>query len=251
MIPLPHSEKSYWIESTQIESVSYPKLTEDLEVDVAIIRAGIAGLTTAYLLHKAGKKVAVLEKATLASGISGHTTGKVTSQHGLIYHELAKHSGVKTARLYGQANEAAIAKMDEIIKNEAIECEWQRDTNYVFTENPEEIPAFRLEARTAEKLGLLASFNTNTSLPFMTEAAVSFANQAKIHSKKYLQGLARVVQNGSYVFENTKVTKLTMVQHQQPSTPNTELLRRKIPSSPQTYRFHLPLTDFTARLNTH
>jgi ribulose 1,5-bisphosphate synthetase/thiazole synthase len=76
------NHKSFWIAST-LQS-SYPTLTQDLKVDVAIVGAGLAGITAAMLLKKAGKSVAVLEAGRVAEGVSGHTTAKITALHQLI-----------------------------------------------------------------------------------------------------------------------------------------------------------------------
>ncbi len=205
MLKLPKEEKSYWRE-TYSESI-YPHLREDLSVDVAIVGAGITGLTTAYLLKQSGFKVAVLEKSTVGGGTTGRTTGKVTSQHNLIYHDLQKRLGSETARIYGEANQAAVEQVNTIIKNEKISCDWQWDDNYVYTDDPKQVEQFKNEAKTAASLGLPATFETGIPLPVNVQSAVKFANQAKINSVAYLLGLARAVNgNGSYVFENSKVT---------------------------------------------
>jgi ribulose 1,5-bisphosphate synthetase/thiazole synthase len=79
---LPEHETSLW--KSSITTTPYEALLNDLSVDVAIVGGGITGLTTAYLLKRSGVKVAVLEKNRIGSGTTGGTTGKVTSQHGLI-----------------------------------------------------------------------------------------------------------------------------------------------------------------------
>ncbi|MGI8634621.1 MAG: FAD-dependent oxidoreductase, partial [Segetibacter sp.] len=83
MTTLPENEFSYWMDSAT--APQYPVLENDIQVDVAILGGGIAGLSSAYTLKKAGLTVAVLEKKTVGSGITGHTTGKVSAQHGLCY----------------------------------------------------------------------------------------------------------------------------------------------------------------------
>jgi glycine/D-amino acid oxidase-like deaminating enzyme len=87
---------------------AYPKLTNDMETEVVIVGGGITGMTCTYLLKKAGLNVVVLEKHTLASSTTGGTTGKLTSQHGLLYVDLCKRFDETTANLYGEANAASI-----------------------------------------------------------------------------------------------------------------------------------------------
>ena len=204
MLKLPETEKSYWREA--YTNSLYPKAGEDLKVDVAIIGAGITGLTSAYLLKQSGLNVAVLEKSTVGGGTTGRTTGKVTAQHNLIYNDLQQRLGFKTAQIYGRANQAAVERLGLIVKNENIDCDWQRDDNYVFTDDTSKVSLFKEEAKTAVAIGLPVSLETEIPLPFKIEAAVKLAHQAKIHSQKYLLGLARAVNGqGSFVFENSNV----------------------------------------------
>jgi glycine/D-amino acid oxidase-like deaminating enzyme len=203
---LPELEKSLWREAYKDDSL-YPSLDEGIETDVVVVGAGITGLTSAYLLKQAGFSVVVIDKRTVGSGTTGRTTGKVSSLHNLVYADLHKHLGEKVARIYGEANQAAVELVGSIIDKEKISCDWQRDDNYVYTAEPKRQIEFRQEADIAAKLGLPASFETVTNLPFEISAAVKFTNQGKMNSQKYLLGLAKAVNgSGSYVFENTKAT---------------------------------------------
>lgn len=200
---LPLREKSYWIETTN--SPNYPALQGDVTVDVAIVGAGIAGLSTAYFAQQAGLSVAIIDRDIIGGRVTGNTTGKVTSQHNLCYESLIKRFGEPAARVYAEANQSAIATAENIIKKEQIDCDWQRDDTFVFTENPSEINQFKHEAEAAKKLGLPARFTKITGLPFEVAGAVQFTNQAKFHARKFLLGLAKAINgNGSYVFEHTE-----------------------------------------------
>jgi glycine/D-amino acid oxidase-like deaminating enzyme len=204
MLALPDTEHSYWRES--YTPSLYPALSQNITVDVAIVGAGITGLTAAYLLKRAGLTVAVLDKDTVGGGTSGRTTGKVTSQHNLIYNDLQKRLGVETARLYGEANQTAVEQVAAIVRSEKLDCEWQRRDNYTFTDSPTQLASLRQEARVAAELGLPASFETSAPLPFPILGAVKFSGQAKINSQKYLLGLARAVHGGgSVVHEHSHV----------------------------------------------
>lgn len=200
-------EKSLWREA--YTAVLYPKLDQELRVDVVVIGGGITGLTTAYLLQKSGKRVAVIEKDTIGGGTTGRTTGKVSSQHSTIYHDFSERLGEKTARIYGQANQNAVELVEEIIHTEDIPCEWHRQDNYIYTTDPEQIESLKQEADTAAKIGLPSSFVTESPLPFPIVGAVKFTDQARFHSQKYVIGLATTIEKaGGKIFEHSNVVSI-------------------------------------------
>lgn len=188
-------------------STSYAALSADLDVDVAVIGGGIAGLTAALALKRAGQTVAVLEAARVGAGVTGNTTGKVTSLHRLAYTELAGRHGAEAARIYGQANEAAIQHVAGTVAEEGIDCGFRRVSNYSYAESEATLDLVREEAALAARLGLPASFTTEVPLPFAVKGAVRFDGQAQIHALRYVQGLARAVDgDGSFVFEESPAT---------------------------------------------
>ena len=84
MSKLEGTQQSFW--KNEAGEVHYSKLTDDLEVDTAVIGGGISGTLTAYLLAKAGQTVAIVEAREFSAGSTGGTTAKLSSQHQLIYH---------------------------------------------------------------------------------------------------------------------------------------------------------------------
>lgn len=199
---LSSANPSYWISSTP--ATSYPRLEGDSRVDVAIVGGGILGITAAYLLQQEGRSVALLEADRIVRGVSGYTTAKITSGQHLIYSELVGKFGRDGARLYGESNEAALAKIAELVDRLGIDCDFERQDNYTYTEFDSEVSSVREEAETAASLGLPADFVTEAPLPFPIKGAVRFANQAQFHPRKYLLALAeRIAAAGGFIFENT------------------------------------------------
>jgi glycine/D-amino acid oxidase-like deaminating enzyme/nitrite reductase/ring-hydroxylating ferredoxin subunit len=188
-------------------ATTYAALDEAVDVDVAVIGGGIAGLTAALALKRAGQTVAVLEAARVGTGVTGNTTGKVTSLHRLAYTELAGRHGAEAARAYGLANQAAIEHVAGTVEGEAIDCGFRRVSNYTYAESERTLELVREEAALAGRLGLPASFTAEVPLPFAVKGAVRFDNQAQIHALRYVQGLARAVAgDGSFVFEESPAT---------------------------------------------
>jgi glycine/D-amino acid oxidase-like deaminating enzyme/nitrite reductase/ring-hydroxylating ferredoxin subunit len=198
---------SLWLASAG--ETDYPKLDREIEADVAVIGAGVAGLTAALALKRAGRTVVVLEAARVGTGVTGHTTGKVTSLHRLAYTELARNHGTDTARIYGQANQGAIEHIQRVVAAEGIDCDFRLVANHTYAETDETLEQVRAEAHLAADLGLPSSFTTDVPLPFAVKGAVRFDRQAQFHAVKYLQGLAHAVNgDGSYVFEQTRALRV-------------------------------------------
>lgn len=195
---------SYWIDSTP--ETNYSEFVENVSVDVAIVGAGIIGLTAAYRLKQAGKTVAVIESKKVAAGVSGHTTAKITSLHQLIYQDLISDLGQEKAKLYADSNQAALEYIANLVETEQIDCEFSRQNAYTFAESVKQLEKVEAEVEAAQSLGLPASFVKTTSLPFPISGAIQFENQAQFHVRKYLLHLAKSIPgNGSYLFEDTRV----------------------------------------------
>jgi glycine/D-amino acid oxidase-like deaminating enzyme len=227
MIKLPKKEASL-LKPDGFEP-QYPKLGSSIEVDTVIVGGGITGITCAYLLKKAGQKVAVLEKDAIGSGTTGHTTGKVTSQHNLVYADMYGHLGEQKTRLYGQANQTAVEEIAKLIKSEMIDCGFERADNYVYTADPKRVSEFKREAKIADRLGLPASFERSSPLPFKIIAAVKFANQGHFSAQKYIEALTKkIVGKGSHIYEQTRAMSFSDGQPCAVGTSNGEVVAKNI-----------------------
>lgn len=161
-----------------------------LSVDVAVIGGGIAGLTTALLLAEAGQRVALLERGQIVTRVTGFTTAKLTSNHGLIYRHLLDSFDEERARIYAQATEAAIRHVVAYTEQRHIDCNLQRMPAYTYSIAEGERQQLRDEADTAARCGLPAAYTEEVPLPFPTVEAVRFDDQFIFHPRKYLLAVA-------------------------------------------------------------
>ena len=187
---------SIWAQTCQIEERS--PLRGNLETEVAVIGAGMAGVLIASALQESGKRVIVLEADRIAGGQTRNTTAKVTSQHGMIYRKLTETRGAEMARQYAMANEAALSEIRRVIAKRRIDCDLETQDAYVYGDEADKL---RAEAECAASLGLPASFTEKTKLPFFAACAVRFEDQAQFHPLKFLKAMAEPLT----IFEHTRV----------------------------------------------
>jgi len=170
--------------------------------DVVVVGAGMAGILTGYYLQKQGKRVLIVEAKTIASGQTEKTTAKITSQHGLKYAELIRTVGEEKAKLYAMANEQAISQYTRLIKDEKIDCQFERVDAYLYSTSQKYVLAE--EAKAAERLGIHAEFLTDTELPFEVKGAVRFGNQAQFSPLEFVKKISAELN----ILENTLVTEI-------------------------------------------
>ena len=94
----------------------FPRLEKDAQTDVLIIGGGLAGLLCAHSLQQAGVRYLLIEADRICRGVTAGTTAKITSQHGLVYHKLLRRFGAEIARVYYDANEAALRQYRELAR---------------------------------------------------------------------------------------------------------------------------------------
>jgi len=184
-----------------------PSLGEDIGCDVVVVGGGITGLTTALLLQRQGMDVALVESHRLGSGTTGHTTGKVTSQHGLIYADMIERHGSDVARDYAQANQLAVETVGALVEETAADCEFTLAPARVYARNEQEVESLSREHRAAVELGLPASMVDGQELPIPGAAALEFSDQVQLHPVRYCLALAeRFERMGGRVYEGTMAT---------------------------------------------
>src|SRR5262249_24745347 len=162
---------------------------------VAIVGGGLAGLSVAYTLAKAGKSVVVLDDGPIGGGETGRTTAHLTWALDDYYTGIEKVHGVEGARMAAEGHRSAVDRIEAIARVERIECEFERVDGYWFAACPEHDRLLDAEADAARRAGAgqVDRLGTLPGMPFTTTAALRFANQAQFHPLKYLTGLARAV----------------------------------------------------------
>jgi glycine/D-amino acid oxidase-like deaminating enzyme/nitrite reductase/ring-hydroxylating ferredoxin subunit len=180
-------------------------LTGSARCDVAVVGAGIAGLSVAYELAKAGRQVVVIDRGRLGYGQSARTTGHLAWQLDDYYHELRSERSDEEAIGYYRRVSAAVDRIEEIARAEGIECDFARVDGYLYSASENGPDEMQQEVDTCAELGIPGvAFVDAAPAPFPTGRAVIWPGQARFHVLKYLYGLAEAIERlGGRIHENT------------------------------------------------
>lgn len=222
MISLHHGESiSSWMQT--VEMPKHEPLLRDLETDVCIVGAGLAGLTTAYLLQQEGRKVSLVEAFEVGSGQSARTTAHFTYCLDESYHRLEKIHGEAAIKLISASHAAAIKKVREIISKENIQCDMERVNGYLFSAS-EHLPNYTLQSNREKghqklnveleailRAGLLDVYMTE-KIPlhsFDPGPALVYPDQIELNPMKYMKALAElIVLRGGEIYTNSHVVEV-------------------------------------------
>jgi glycine/D-amino acid oxidase-like deaminating enzyme/nitrite reductase/ring-hydroxylating ferredoxin subunit len=183
----------YWSSSATRSSAS--RLDADTTADVVVVGGGITGLTAAYLLAQQGKRVVLLERGQCASADTGHTSAHLSMVTDVRLTELVKTVGRTHAQAVWDAGFAAIAKIDEIVREEGMDAGFGWVDGYLhspFADSAgDEADALRAEATLATDLGFDAEYLD--AVVTVARPGIRFLNQARVHPRRYLAGLADAI----------------------------------------------------------
>jgi len=203
----PRSTEPLWLAPGRAPAADRPAISADVEVDVAVVGAGIAGITTALLLQRDGARVAVLDRGAVAGGATGATTAKVSALQQTRYSQIRRVHDDRTAAAYAAAQLEAIAWMDALIAAEGIDCAWERLPAFTCAGDADQVPTVEREAAAARAAGLDVTVTDETPLPFAALAAVRLDDQAQFDPVRYVRGLAGLLErDGGLIFERSAVT---------------------------------------------
>ncbi|MFF5445535.1 FAD-dependent oxidoreductase [Streptomyces sp. NPDC012888] len=196
---------SHWLDG--VRRPARPALDHDLDAEVVVVGAGIAGLATAWELAAAGHETVVLEADRILSGTTGGTTGKLTALHGLHYERLARTAGTEAAELYAASHQDAMERATALAGRLGIDAEFERRPAVTYVREGEAVREIRAETAAARAAGLDAHFVTETGLPFPVAGAVQVPDQLQFHPGAFLTGLADAfTAAGGRIYEGTRVT---------------------------------------------
>ena len=209
MEPTSGTTLSVW--AATADTPSQNPLSKDMEADVCIVGAGIAGMTAAYLLAKEGKLVVVLDDGPIGGGQTGRTTAHLTNALDDRFYELERLFGEEGSRLAAQSHTAAIDRVEEIIQNEKLDCEFRRVDGYLFIPPNGRLSVLEDELPAAHRAGLteVQRIDRAPLESFDTGPCLHFPRQAQFHPLMYLSGLARAIEkSGGQIFSGTHASKI-------------------------------------------
>jgi glycine/D-amino acid oxidase-like deaminating enzyme/nitrite reductase/ring-hydroxylating ferredoxin subunit len=185
---------SVWMDTSELTRPG--RLSADVRTDVCVVGAGISGLTTAYLLARAGRSVIVLDDGPIAGGETSRTTAHLTNAIDDRYAWIARVHGEKGARLAAASHTAAIDEIERIVLEEKIDCGFERLDGYLFNPPDGEEQDLAEERDAARKAGLEdVEIVPRAPIPsFDTGPALRFPRQAQFHPLFYLRRLAAAIE---------------------------------------------------------
>lgn len=202
--PIQDAGPSFWMEALS-KSNSYPKLESNIETDIVIVGGGLAGVTTAYCLSRAGRKIVLVEDGRIGSGETGHTTAHLVTALDDRYVHFEKLFGKDDTRLILQSHQAAIDFVEQVVKEENINCQFERIPGYLFRHPTDEQDALREEFEAASGAGLgVKMLDHIPGLSSPQQPCIEFPQQAQFHPIRYLYGLCEaIVKRGGKIFTET------------------------------------------------
>ena len=208
------STGSIWKATAEVED--YPPLDGGSRADVCVVGAGIAGLTTAYLLQKEGKSVIVLEAMAVGSGETGRTTAHFFPPDER-YHIIERKFGIARAAMVADSYRQATTLVETIVREEGIDCNFTRLDGYLIPQVSKQIQSLEHEYVSAQRLGVdVEMLERVPGLVFDTGRCLRFANNAQFHPLRYLDGLARAfVADGGVIHCGSRAVGIDRTGEQQ------------------------------------
>lgn len=202
------SNISYWLDS--VEPIRFEPLRTNLKTETVIVGGGMAGLSVAYCLSKAGRKVVVVEDGFVGSGESGRTTAHLVNALDDRYSEIERILGEEKCKLAAESHTEAINFIERVSREENIDCEFERLDGFLFLHPTDDRKTIDDEFVATNKYGIRTEkLEGVPGVAGETGVCLKFPGQAQFHPLKYLRGLADcIIRNGGAIYTETHVDQM-------------------------------------------
>lgn len=179
---------SLWLDTVSLPD--FPALRRPLQTEVLVVGGGLTGLLCAYLLQQQGVDCVLLEARGLCQGVTGHTTAKLSLQHGLLYQKLYRRLGAEGAALYLRAQQEALRAYAALCAR--FPCDYTPQTAWLYSRSDR--AALEREQAVLTRLGATARLQDHAPLPFPIVGALGMDGQAQFHPLRFAAALCRDLQ---------------------------------------------------------
>jgi len=188
-----------------------PPLERDVFADVCVVGAGIAGMSVALHLAKAGVRVCVLDRYGVGAGETAQSTAHLASALDDRFTTLERLHGADGARLAYQSHQAAIERIGEIVEAEGIDADYVRLDGYLLLAPGVDVSDLEREGAAAWRAGFRdVALERSAPIGYDTGPCLRFPRQGRIHPLRYLFGMANALQRlGGQIHGATEVVEVS------------------------------------------
>lgn len=183
-------------------------LKEDIECDILVIGAGIAGLSTVYNLKGTNKKIVLVDKDRCGRGATSYNTGKLTYMQDLVYYKIENNYNEKVARLYLDSQKEAINIVNKIVKDNNIDCDLVKTKAYVFSYDEDKYKNFDKEIEFYKKNNIKYKVLSSLPMNYPSRIVLETYDSYTFNPYKYLIGIKKIIKDKISIYENTRIINL-------------------------------------------
>lgn len=187
----------------------YPRLESDIKVDVAIVGAGITGITASLKLTAAGLKVGIFEAHRFSQSTTSHSTANLYIPVQPSYYFLKKGWGAETVKRVIESRCLAIDFIENMVSDWQIDCNFIRRPLYLFATDKKKNKYIEREMEVIKAAGLPIHEIADLPVPFSYTKAAVLENQARFNPLQYLQSLLnQLTKQECELFEHTPIVNI-------------------------------------------